>query len=502
MYGLNFVFSFVSNLVSNRVSVSIVKDLRFEAHQHLNNISLSSLDASNKGDLANMFASDGEYILDGLYQFLTQFLGGVFVVIISMVFMLSISPLMTAIVVAFVPVVFLTSSWVSKYSTALFRKQQAIAGELRDSTATLVDQHELVLSYSYQDNIREEFVELNDRLVGVAERAQFISAITNPTTRVVNNISYLLMGLSGAYVVNRYGLSIGLLMSFISYSMMFAKPFNEVSAVISQVSLGRASFARIQDFLNIKKEVDSNNQVSLAGDHISFKDVNFSYTEGVELIKNLNLEIEPLSKVAIVGPTGSGKSTLINLLMRFNDVDSGSISIDGSRVSDVSRASVRDVMGIVLQDPWLFEGSIYENIAYGKPNASEEDVFEAARLAGCYDFITSLDKGFETLVSGSNISLGHRQMITIARCLIADSPILILDEATSSIDSLSEKHIQSVFSRIMASHTSFFVAHRLSSVVDSNMILVMREGQLVEQGTHVELMNLKGFYHELFMSQF
>ncbi len=502
MYILSFVFTSISSLVSNRVSVSVVKDIRNDVHTHLNEVSLGYLDSSSKGSLGNVFASDGEYILDGLYQFLTQFLGGVFVVVIALGFMLSISVLMSLIVIGLVPLVFLTSSWVSKHSMRLFRSQQVIAGNLRESVSSLVDNHELVLSYSYHDDLRKEFVALNDDLVEVGGRAQFISAITNPTTRVVNNISYLLMGLSGAFVVQKYGLSVGFLMSFISYSMLFSKPFNEVSAVLAQVSAGRASYDRIQAILNVPKEPNNKNKVVLEGSHLKFENVNFSYTKGVELIQDLNLDIAPLSKVAIVGPTGSGKSTLINLLMRFVDADSGVISIDGINVDSISRSSVRGIMGIVLQDPWLFDGTVFDNIAYGKVDASEEDVYEAARLAGCYDFIVSLDHGFETHVSSSNISLGHRQMITIARCLVAENPILILDEATSSIDSLSEKHIQSVFSDIMVSHTSFFVAHRLSSVTDSDLILVMRDGRLVEKGSHTELMALNGFYSELFMSQF
>lgn len=502
MYAFNFVFSCLSSLISNRVSVKIVEDLREQVHVHLDDVPLSYLDMSSHGSLGNMFSADGEYILDGLYQFLTQFLGGVFVVVIALVFMLRISVLMTLIVIAFVPIVFLTSSLVSKHSMRLFRVQQRIAGDIRESITELVDNHELVISYTHQAKLRDEFVQLNDDLVNVSERAQFISALTNPTTRVVNNISYLLMGLSGAYVVRNFGLSVGFLMSFISYSMLFSKPFNEVSAVLEQVSIGRSSYRRIQDFLAVEKEINVSDFVALEGETLRFEKVNFSYTKGIELIQDLNLDIAPLSKVAIVGPTGSGKSTLINLLMRFNDVDSGRISIDGNDVSKMSRSSVRSVMGIVLQDPWLFEGSVYENIAYGCAGANEVDVYEAAKHAGCYDFIMSLDSGFDTVIGSANISLGHKQMITIARCLIAKAPILILDEATSSIDSLSEKHIQTVFSKIMASHTSFFVAHRLSSVVDSDLILVMKQGRLVEQGTHHELMALNGFYSELYMSQF
>lgn len=502
MYGLNFVFSCFSSILSNRIAVTIVEDLREKVHVHLDAVPLSYLDRSSHGSLGNMFSADGEYILDGLYQFLTQFLGGVFVVIIALVFMLQISVLMSVIVVAFVPIVFITSSMVSKHSMRLFKSQQRIAGDIREAVTELVDNHELVLSYTHKDVLRSEFKRLNDELTDVGERAQFVSALTNPTTRVVNNISYLLMGLSGAYVVRNYGLSVGFLMSFISYSMLFSKPFNEVSAVVAQVSMGRSSYQRIQDFLAVEPEVNVERECALQGETLRFEHVDFSYTKGVELIKDLNLDIAPLSKVAIVGPTGSGKSTLINLLMRFNDADSGRITIDNEDISTMSRASVRSVMGIVLQDPWLFDGSVYENIAYGREGATREDVYEAAHHAGCYDFIMSLDAGFDSRVGSANISLGHRQMITIARCLIAKAPILILDEATSSIDSLSEKHIQTVFSKIMASHTSFFVAHRLSSVVDSDVILVMKEGRLVEQGTHEALMHLKGFYSELYMSQF
>lgn len=504
LYASNFILTWLVSLFANQVSVGIVGSLRGKLFAHINKLPVGYLDTHSHGDIQSRFAMDSELILDGMYQLITQLIGGIFVVVISAYFMFSINVMMTVIVIALVPLMYITSRLVAKHSLQLYKKQQAIAGEISGTVNEYFANNTLLLAYNHQEDAIAKFEALNAALNDVGERAQFISAITNPTTRVVNNISYLLIGLVGAFAVREWGLTVGLLTSFISYSMMFSKPFNEFSAVVAQVMAGRASLERINAILAEPLESNNAHEQKLDGKVVSFEDVQFSYVEGKPLIKNLSLEIKPLSKVAIVGPTGAGKSTLINLLMRFYDIDSGSIKIDGVDLQSVSKRSIRDTMGIVLQDPWLFEGTIRDNIKYGKVDASDEAMFEVSKQAGCHDYIMSLDKQYDTMIAleSKNISLGQRQMITIARALLVDAPIIILDEATSSLDVVTEQHIQSVFVKIMEKRTSFFVAHRLSTVIDSDVILVMKDGQLIEQGNHEELMAREGFYHKLYMSQF
>ena len=504
LYGSNFILTWLVSLFANQVSVGIVGSLREKLFAHINKLPVGYLDTHSHGDIQSRFAMDSELILDGMYQLITQLIGGIFVVVISAYFMFSINVMMSVIVIALVPLMYITSRLVAKHSLQLYKKQQAIAGEISGTVNEYFANNTLLLAYNHQEDAIAKFEALNAALNDVGERAQFISAITNPTTRVVNNISYLLIGLVGAFAVLEWGLTVGLLTSFISYSIMFSKPFNEFSAVVAQVMAGRASLERINAILEEPLESNNAHEQKLDGKVVSFEDVQFSYVEGKPLIKNLSLEIKPLSKVAIVGPTGAGKSTLINLLMRFYDIDSGSIKIDGVDLQSVSKRSIRDTMGIVLQDPWLFEGTIRDNIKYGKVDASDEAMFEVSKQAGCHDYIMSLDKQYDTRIAleSKNISLGQRQMITIARALLVDAPIIILDEATSSLDVVTEQHIQSVFVKIMEKRTSFFVAHRLSTVIDSDVILVMKDGQLIEQGNHEELMAREGFYHKLYMSQF
>lgn len=503
-YSVNFIFGWITNRIANRISVNFVSSLREEMMLKLTTLPISFMDGKAHGDIQNLFVMDSELVIDGLYLFLTQLLGGVFVVLIATVYMLNINVLMSLVVFVMVPVVYFTSKTISRKSLVYFTRQQELAGQLSGKTAEYVDNYHLLLSSNYSEKAIQEFKEINEALNTVGEKAQFMSALTNPTTRVMNNISYVLLGLTGAYGVLNGNLSIGLMTSFLSYSMMFSKPFNEFSAIISQVIAAKASYTRIQSLLKNPDERNSAVQKKLAGETITFNEISFSYDGVHPVIEGLNLEIDPLSKVAIVGPTGAGKSTLLNLLMRYYDVDKGSIRIDNIDIDDISRSSVRQTMSIVLQDPWLFAGTIRDNIAYGNPSASEDQIIEAAKQAGCHRYISSLDDGYDSWVElgSKNMSLGQKQLITIARALLVDSPIIILDEATSSVDVVTERHIQTIFTKIMRSHTTFFVAHRLSTVTDSDVILVMKAGKLVEQGKHEDLMNQKGFYYELFTSQY
>lgn len=504
IFAAYFVLTWIVSWASHHVSVEIVKDLRQQLAYRLNRNSLSYLDTKPHGSLLNLFALDGEILIDGIFQLLSQLFSGIFVVVIALIFMLRMNVIMTFLVVLMVPLMYFSSRAIARRSIVLFRRQQKLAADLSSHVSEAMLNHELIMSSNYQNQSKEDFEAIHTEYNDVGEKAQILGALVNPTVRVINNLSYALIGLLGAFMVLNGNLSVGTLTSFVSISIIFSKPFNEFSAIISQVMAAQASYDRIKEALSIPLEIDEGKDQRLEGNIVEFDNVDFSYVQGKPIIKDLSLYIPPLSKVAIVGPTGAGKSTLINILMRFYDVDSGTIMIDGVNTQMLSKQSIREVMSIVLQDPWLFEGTIKENIKYGKEDASDEDVIEAAKQAGCHDYIMSLDEQYDTKITlgSTNISVGQKQMITIARAIIVDAPIIILDEATSNIDVLTEYKIQEVFSEIMANKTSFFVAHRLATVVDSDIILVMKDGKLVEQGNHKELMDKKGFYFELFMSQY
>lgn len=503
MYILNFVLTWIVALVANSFAVNLVYDLRNKLKLKLSKLPLSILDKEPIGNLQALFSNDGELVIDGLNQFINQALSGIFVILISLFFMLRINVFMTVVTVSLVPIMYLSAKFITKRSLKLHRLQQQLSAKLSGLSNESINNSQLIMSYNYQDDINLKFDDINRQLRDVSEKAVFIAALPNPTTRVVNNIGYMLIGLTGAYAVFNYGLSVGFLTSFVSYSIMFSKPFNELSGIVSQISAAKAGYERIQSFLKLEDEFDPKTEMELEGKTISFDDVSFSYDGSHMIIKNLNLDVNEKSKVAIVGPTGAGKSTLINLLMKYYEVSSGSLKIDDVNTQLISKASSRNLMSIVLQDPWLFNGTIKDNIKYGNPNASDQSVMDAASKAGVHDYISSLDKGYDTIVEigSKNISLGQRQMITIARALLVDSPIIILDEATSSLDVVTEQEIQKVFTTIMKEKTSFFIAHRLNTVIDSDIILVMKDGRLIEQGNHRSLMNQKGFYYQMYISQ-
>lgn len=503
MYVLNFILTWIVALVANSFAVNLVYNLRNKLKLKLSKLPLSVLDREPIGNLQALFSNDGELVIDGLNQFINQALSGVFVILISLFFMLRINVFMTVVTVSLVPIMYLSAKFITQRSLKLHRLQQHLSAKLSGLSSEAINNSQLIMSYNYQDDIRQKFDVINQELRNVSEKAVFIAALPNPTTRVVNNIGYMLIGLTGAYAVFNFGLSVGFLTSFVSYSIMFSKPFNELSGIVSQISAAKAGYERIQSFLKMNDEADPKEKVLLQGKTISFEDVSFSYDGTHMIIKDLNLDVEEKSKVAIVGPTGAGKSTLINLLMKYYEVSSGSLKIDNVDTHLISKASSRNLMSIVLQDPWLFNGTIKDNIKYGRPEASDQSVMDAASKAGVHDYITSLDKGYDTIVEigSKNISLGQRQMITIARALLVDSPIIILDEATSSLDVVTEQEIQKVFTTIMKEKTSFFIAHRLNTVIDSDVILVMKDGRLIEQGNHQSLMNQKGFYYQMYISQ-
>lgn len=503
VYLTNFCLTWIVAWISNKLAVDFVFDLREKLKLKVSKLPLSAIDRTPLGKFRVLFANDGELIIEGLNHFINQALSGMFVIVISLIFMWRINIFMTIVSVLLVPVMYFTAQYITRKSLTLYRKQQNLTAQLSGFTNEVVQNNELVMSSSYQHEVLKRYDVMNQELRDVSEKAIFIAALPNPTTRVVNNIGYMLLGLTGAYAVFNFGLTVGFLTSFISYSVMFSKPFNELSAIVSQVSAAKSAYDRYQEILKLEDEIAPDKKLDFSGDTIEFEHVSFGYDSDKIILKDLNLHVKDKSKVAIVGPTGSGKSTLINLLMRYYDIDTGTLKIDGHNVVDISKESTRNVMAIVLQDPWLFEGTIKENIRYGKPSATDEEVVAAAKQAGVHEYIVSLDNGYDSLVEigSKNISLGQRQMITIARALLIDAPIIILDEATSSLDVVTEKEIQKIFSTIMKSKTSFFIAHRLNTVIDSDVILVMKDGVLIEQGNHDELMMLKGFYYSLYISQ-
>lgn len=504
LYILSFIFVWLSNYISFVIGSDVVKDLRNQIQEKLFKLPLSYLDTKAHGSIVNLVSNDSELVLDGLFQLLSQILGGIVVIITATIFMLRIHVGMSIVVFMTIPFVYISSHFVSKFSVTSFKSQQQMAGKLNGFVNEAVHNHDLILNTNYQEVIQTRFETINDDFNIIGQKAQFVSSLTNPTTRIVNNISYAILGLVGGLTILSGNLSLGLFTSFLSYAMMFSKPFNELSANMSQVFAARAAYELIEQFLSEDDIIDSGTQRIQSKGNIHFEDVSFSYTEDKRLIQNLDLIVKSNQKIAIVGPTGAGKSTLINILMRYYDVNEGVVLMDGVDLYDLSRENLHENISIVLQDPWLFEGSILDNIRYGQKDAAKEAVIEAAKKADIHDTIMRMDKAYETKITAgaTNISKGQMQLITIARALLSNAPILILDEATSSIDSLTEKRIQSVFTKIMKDRTSFFVAHRLSTVIDSDMILVMKDGSIIEQGTHQELLDKNGFYKVLFESQY
>lgn len=501
LYLIYAIFSVLTQVMSQRAGIYYTEVMRQRLIERLETVSLAYLDSTSHGALLSIFSHDSQLFQDGLVQMITQGFQGVFTVLIAAVFMFQIDVSLTLIVFLSIPIMMLSSYLVNRYSSQKFRLRQQLNGDLNDHITQYIENEEMILTNAYEQEVLKRFEKTHLSLNDVGEKAQFLGALVNPTTRLVNNISYMFIGLLGSFIVVDKGISIGVLTSFISYSVMFSKPLNEFSAVFTDVSLGMVAFARIQEVLKMPVEEDVVVKKELSGQRITMDNVSFSYGGDIPAIENLNLNIEPLSKVAIVGPTGSGKSTLINLLLRYYDINKGVFCVDGVDVASTSRSTVRSVMGVVMQEPWLFKGSIMENLRYGNEGVSDLDVYDMCKQVGCFDFIQSLDEGFLSVVGEVTLSQGQKQMLTIVRALLTSAPILLLDEATSNIDLVSEGMIQTTLTEVMKTHTSFFVAHRLQTIVNSDLILVMNQGQLVETGTHESLMKLDGFYAQLVFAQ-
>ena len=493
-------------MCNNRITFSICRDLRNKVSEKLQKLPLSYLDTHPSGDLVSRMVGDVDTFADGLLMGFTQLFTGVITIVGTLVIMLGLNPWITAIVVLLTPMSFFVTGFIAKRTHKHFQQQAKERGVQTALINELIEGQRVVKAYGHEEKSLREFEVVNDRLSKAALNATFFSSLTNPSTRLVNNIVYAAVALVGALFVGPGSITIGKLSIFLSYASQYAKPFNEISGVVTELQNSVTCAQRIFDLLDEQEEIpDSSETVDPAHmGKVELDNVDFSYVPSKKLIQDLNLQVQPGQRVAIVGPTGCGKTTLINLLMRFYDVDDGAIRTAGKDIRNLSRKSLRGCYGMVLQDTWLKAGTVRENIAYGAPDATEEEIVAAAKAAHAHSFIRRLPDGYDTVIAenGENLSAGQRQLLCIARAMLKLPPMLILDEATSSIDTRTELKIQDAFSKMMQGRTSFIVVHRLSTIRSADVILVMKDGSVIEQGSHRELMKQNGFYANLYNSQF
>ena len=501
------VAQWVMNHINNKVTYRIVRDLRVQAFDHLQELPLSYVDRHSSGDLLSRVITDIDQFSDGLLLGFTQLFTGVATIVGTIIFMLGINPWITLIVVVLSPLSFLVADFISKKSFTMFKKQSETRGELTGFTNEMLGGIKVVQAFGYQDEANEEFDEINKRLSEYSLKATFFSSITNPATRFMYSAIYAGVAIAGCFSVMGGMLTVGQLSSFLSYTNQYTKPFNDITSVLTEFQNSIASAARVFELIDEPSApAEPADAVVLTEPEgrILLQDVDFSYTPQTPLIQGLSLSVKPGQRIAIVGPTGCGKTTLINLLMRFYDVQKGSIQVDGHDIRQITRHSLRTSYGMVLQETWLKSASIRDNIAYGRPDATEEEIIEAAKKAHAHSFIMRMPEGYDTIISegGGNLSQGQKQLLCIARIMLCLPPMLILDEATSSIDTMTEIRIQRAFETLMKGRTSFVVAHRLSTIQTADVILVMDKGHIIEQGTHQELLARQGFYANLYYSQF
>lgn len=495
------------NHINNQITYKVVKDIRTKAFNHLEVLPLSYLDRHPAGDVVSRIIADIDQFSEGLLLGFTQLFTGVMTILGTLLFMLSINPLITLVVVVITPVSFLVASFIAKRTFTMFQKQSEARGEMTSLIEESLGNLKVVQAFGHEAKSQEQFQAINRKMSDYSLRATFFSSITNPATRFVNGLVYAGVGTAGAYGVIRGFLTVGQLSSFLNYANQYTKPFNEISGVVTELQNALASASRVFALMDEPAIPADDPDAAVLKDvrgQVSLEHVDFSYVPDTSLIEDLNLSVKPGQRIALVGPTGCGKTTVINLLMRFYDVNSGAIRVDGCDIRKVTRGSLRGSYGMVLQETWLKSGTIRENIAYGRPNASLEEVIAVAKEAHAHSFIKRMPKGYDTEISedGGNLSQGQKQLLCIARVMLCLPPMLILDEATSSIDTRTEILIQKAFSKMMEGRTSFIVAHRLSTIREADMILVMRDGHIIEQGTHEDLLAKGGFYAELYNSQF
>ena len=500
----------LSGYCTNRLAYETVRDLREAAYGKLNSLPLSFIDSHAHGDLLARVVNDADAVGDGLLQGLTQLFGGVVTLMGTLAFMLSLSVPVAAVVAVLTPLSILASASIARRSAASFAAQQALQGELGGYAEEMISNQKLIGAFGQGERNVATFSKVNDELYAVGEHAQFVSSLSNPSTRLVNNIVYAAVAITGCVcVITSWpsALTVGQVQSFLSYANQYMKPFNEISNVVTQVQTAFASARRLMALLDAREEAadaPSARTPRRTQGRLDLEHVSFSYTPDHELLRDISLHVPAGGRFALVGPTGCGKTTLINLLLRFYDVDSGDILLDGVDIRELTRDSLRSAFGMVLQDSWLFEGSVRDNISYGVPGATHEQVVEAAKRAHAHKFVQQLPQGYDTVLGGGagELSAGQMQLLCIARVMLADPAVLLLDEATSSIDTRTELQVQDAFDRMMEGRTSLVVAHRLSTVRDADCIVVMDDGTICETGTHDELLARGGRYHDLYMSQF
>lgn len=495
------------NLCNNRITYRVVNDVRTDAFAHLQKLPLKYIDAHQYGELMSRVITDVEQFSDGLLMGFSQLFTGIITIVGTLIFMVSIHFQISLIVILITPLSFFVAGFVAKKTYTMFKKQSEVRAEMTSLTDEIVGNQKTVQAFGYEERAMKRFKKVNEELKDCSVKAIFFSSITNPTTRFINGLVYAGVGITGAIFAIYGRISVGQLSSFLSYANQYTKPFNEISGVVTELQNALACARRVFDFMEEQEEKEDAKEKEVLGKadgNVELKDVFFSYEPEKELLKNLNLNVRAGQKIAIVGPTGCGKTTLINLLMRFYDIDKGEMIVSGRNIQDITKDSLRANYGMVLQETWLKSCSIAENIAYGKPDATREEIEQAAKRAFAHGFIQRMENGYDTVIAeeGGNLSQGQKQLICIARVMLQLPSMLILDEATSSIDTRTEVKVQNAFQQMMKGRTSFIVAHRLSTIQEADCILVMKDGNIIEQGKHEELLEQNGFYAKLYKSQF
>lgn len=495
--------TWIMNIINNRMTYNTVRDIRAKAIRHIQELPLSYLDQHSTGDIISRVIADTDILSDGLLLGFTQLFSGIVTIIGTLIFMLSKNVWITLLVIVLTPLSFFVAKFISGRSFQMFRKQSDARGRQTALIEEMIGNQKLVQAFGYEEKSSARFSQVNKKLKEYSQKAVFFSSLTNPSTRFVNNVIYAAVALVGAFLIPGGYLTVGGLSVLLAYANQYMKPFNDISSVITELQNALACASRIFAFLEETPESpDASGSVDNVQGEVDIENVCFSYTPDKKLIENFNLHVSPGKRIAIVGPTGCGKTTFINLLMRFYDVNGGSISVDGHPVKELSRHALRKSYGMVLQDTWIKNGTVRENICIGKPDASEDEIIEAAKKSHSWEFIRRLPKGLDTVLKEDSLSQGQKQLLCITRVMLCLPPMLILDEATSSIDTRTEMMIQEAFDQMMEGRTSFIVAHRLSTIRNADTILVMKDGSIIEQGSHDELMKKGGFYENLYNSQF
>lgn len=501
------IAQWLTNVCNNKMTYNVIRDIRTDAFENIEKIPLSYIDSHSHGDIVSRIISDVDTFADGLLLGLTQLFTGVATIVGTLIFMLTINVKIAIVVVVLTPLSLVAASFIAKRTYSMFQLQSKTRGEQTALIDEMIGNQKVLVAFNHEKKAIEQFDEINDRLSQYSLRATFFSSLTNPTTRFVNSIVYASVGVFGAISAILGGITVGQLTCFLSYANQYTKPFNEISGVITELQNAIACASRIFELIEVEREIpDAEDAYELddADGKVDIEDVYFSYEPDQKLIEDFNLHVEQGQRVAIVGPTGCGKTTLINLLMRFYDVNSGKIKVSGHDIKEMTRHSLRKNYGMVLQETWLKNGTIRDNICMGRPEATDEEIIEAAKATHAHSFIKRLSKGYDTVITedGGNLSQGQKQLLCITRVMLCLPPMLILDEATSSIDTRTEIKIQKAFLKMMQGRTSFIVAHRLSTIRDADVILVMKDGKIIEQGRHEELLKENGFYANLYNSQF